>query len=322
MTYFYVKQFPVLQPEIFPKRIKNAIQKLGFELAYTSWDIKAFADDLWNKVDQDLKSLITEQWQENQSETGGNEWIIPDWVEAYPEIAWEKDDGIPIPPFKWDENRRARLKAELDAYFALLYGLERDDLRYILDPQEVHGEDFPGESFRVLKKKDIRKYGEYRTRKLVLEAYDRLRPGWDMEVHQKRLKEVWEEYQEDLSEKEEEKPIRVERGKKPESINESLSLLHEPKLFEEPNLFNQASRKAKDQEPVITKDCKVICQTLKTDREVKIAIISYDSKATTPDGYQSISPESALFRAIVGLKVGERFRFGVVEYEIIDVLGI
>jgi hypothetical protein len=32
-----------------------------------------------------------------------------------------------------------------------LYGLTRGELRYILDPQEVYGEDFPGETFRALK---------------------------------------------------------------------------------------------------------------------------------------------------------------------------
>ena len=55
--------------------------------------------------------------------------------------------------FRWDEVRRAQLRAELDAYYARLYGLTRDELRYILDPKEVHGEDFPGETFRVLKEK-------------------------------------------------------------------------------------------------------------------------------------------------------------------------
>ena len=34
-------------------------------------------------------------------------------------------------------------------------------------------EDFPGETFRVLKEKEERAYGEYRTRKLVLEAWER-----------------------------------------------------------------------------------------------------------------------------------------------------
>jgi hypothetical protein len=33
---------------------------------------------------------------------------------------------------------------------------------------------FPGETFRVLKEKKEREYGEYRTRRLVLGAWDRL----------------------------------------------------------------------------------------------------------------------------------------------------
>ncbi len=77
-------------------------------------------------------------------------------------------------PFCWDEERRALIRAELDAYYARLYGLTRDELRYILDPQDVYGPDFPGETFRVLKDKEMRLYGEYRTRRLVLEAWDRL----------------------------------------------------------------------------------------------------------------------------------------------------
>lgn len=83
-----------------------------------------------------------------------------------------EDMGYHGEPFRWDEVRRAQLRAELDAYYARLYGLTRDELRYILDPKEVHGEDFPGETFRVLKEKEGRLYGEYRTRRLVLEAWD------------------------------------------------------------------------------------------------------------------------------------------------------
>jgi hypothetical protein len=63
--------------------------------------------------------------------------------------------------FRWDKVCRAQLCAKLDAYYARLYGLTRDELRYILDPKEVHGEDFPGETFRVLKEKEVRLYGEY-----------------------------------------------------------------------------------------------------------------------------------------------------------------
>ena len=73
-----------------------------------------------------------------------------------------------------DVPRTLLLRAELDAYYARLYGLTRDELRYILDPKDVYGPDFPGETFRVLKEKEERKYGEYRTRRLVLEAWERL----------------------------------------------------------------------------------------------------------------------------------------------------
>ena len=79
---------------------------------------------------------------------------------------------LPIPPFIWDENRRAILRAELDAKYAKLYGLTRDELRYILDPADIYGPDFPSETFRVLKNNEIKKYGEYRTQRLVLAAWD------------------------------------------------------------------------------------------------------------------------------------------------------
>lgn len=36
-----------------------------------------------------------------------------------------------------------QLRAELDACYTRLYGLTRDELRYILDPKDVYGEDFP-----------------------------------------------------------------------------------------------------------------------------------------------------------------------------------
>lgn len=105
-------------------------------------------------------------------------------------------------PFPWDEDRRAVLRAELDAYYARLYWLNRKQLRYILDPADLTAReledildpweevadpldpagydarraasDFPGETFRILKEKEIRQYGEYRTRRLVLEAWERL----------------------------------------------------------------------------------------------------------------------------------------------------
>ena len=88
-----------------------------------------------------------------------------------------RDLGYDGPPFAWDENRRAQLRAELDGWYALAYGLSRDELRYVLDPKEVMGADYPSETFRVLQNNEMKKYGEYRTARLVLAAYDALMAG-------------------------------------------------------------------------------------------------------------------------------------------------
>jgi hypothetical protein len=90
---------------------------------------------------------------------------------------WAKDLGYDGPPFRFDPERRALLRAELDAYYGHLYGLTRDELRYILDPADLMGPDYPSETFRVLKNNEQRQFGEYRTQRLVLEAWDRLFEG-------------------------------------------------------------------------------------------------------------------------------------------------
>jgi hypothetical protein len=76
-------------------------------------------------------------------------------------------------PFAWDEERRAGLRADLDAFFFRLYGIDdRDDVEYILETfQTQTAGDADGGG---LKHNEIREYGEYRTRRLVLSAYDRM----------------------------------------------------------------------------------------------------------------------------------------------------
>lgn len=85
-----------------------------------------------------------------------------------------RDLGHSGPPFAWNEDRRAQLRADLDAFYARAYGLTRDELRYILDPAEVKGAGYPSETFRVLKDKEIRAFGDYRTARLTLAAWDRM----------------------------------------------------------------------------------------------------------------------------------------------------
>jgi len=58
-----------------------------------------------------------------------------------------EDMGYHGESFRWDAplGRRAQFRAELDATYARLYGLTRDELRYTsygIDPKEVHGDGF------------------------------------------------------------------------------------------------------------------------------------------------------------------------------------
>jgi hypothetical protein len=128
LSFFILRQLPVLPPESYSQTDINFITPRVLELVYTTWDMQPFAQDM----------------------------------------------GYSGDPFPWNPERRAHLRAELDAYYAHLYGLTRDELRYILDPTDLHGDEFPSETFRVLKKNEINAYGEYRTQRLVLEAWDKM----------------------------------------------------------------------------------------------------------------------------------------------------
>ena len=67
------------------------------------------------------------------------------------------DDG---PPFRWIPLRREAIKCELDALMFHIYGLTRPDVEHVMD------------SFLVVRKYDERDYGEFRTKRLILEYYD------------------------------------------------------------------------------------------------------------------------------------------------------
>jgi hypothetical protein len=108
-------------------------------------------------------------------------FVVPRVLEltytSYSMAPFARDLAYEGPPFVWNDNRRADLRAELDAWYARAYGLTRDELRFILDPADVRGADYPSETFRVLKTNEIRRFGEYRTARLVLQAWDRLERG-------------------------------------------------------------------------------------------------------------------------------------------------
>lgn len=95
LTYFYLKQFPVLTPDTYrmptpwalSSSLKDWLLPRILELTYTAWDLQPFAQDC-----------------------------------GY--------EGL---PFIWNEERRFQLRCELDAAFFHLYGLTRDEVAYVMD---------------------------------------------------------------------------------------------------------------------------------------------------------------------------------------------
>ncbi|WBB52372.1 DNA methyltransferase [Verrucosispora sp. WMMD573] len=78
-----------------------------------------------------------------------------------------RDHGDDGPPFVWDRPRRALLRAELDAAYFHLYGVCREDVDYIMD------------TFKVVRERDEKAHGEYRTKGLILDTYDAMQHAID-----------------------------------------------------------------------------------------------------------------------------------------------
>ena len=113
MTFFYVKQVPVLNLDSL-RRHNEFLRQRVLELCYTAWDMSGFAASL----------------------------------------GWQG------PPFRWDLERRALIRSEIDALIFRLYRIGRADVDYIMD------------RFKALRKAEIRQWGEYKTKHLILERYD------------------------------------------------------------------------------------------------------------------------------------------------------
>jgi N-6 DNA Methylase len=100
-----------------------------------------------------------------------HELTLGDWIRPYVlELSYTShrlrpyaeelgDDG---PPFRWLPERRAVLQAELDGAFMHIYGLQRHEVEHVLG------------SFRTLRTHEEKLHAEYRTQRLVLDAYDRM----------------------------------------------------------------------------------------------------------------------------------------------------
>lgn len=170
LTYGYLKQFPVLPPSVFQDPDSPLTTSLSrhlttslIELIYTSHSLQPFAQDC----------------------------------------------GYDGPPFIWDEDRRFEIRCELDAlYFHLYLGTEKEwrdsEIASLRDtsspsghlttsplttyhlttspsghlatyfPTPRHAVEYIMETFPIVKRKDLRDYGTYRTKLRILEIYDQM----------------------------------------------------------------------------------------------------------------------------------------------------
>ena len=101
-------------------------------------------------------------WQMEQGTL--ENWIAQRTIELV-YSSWELSSlahslGYDGPPFRWDDGRHFLLRCEVDAAFFHVYGIARDDVDYIM------------ETFPIVKRNDEEKYGDYRTKCVILEIYD------------------------------------------------------------------------------------------------------------------------------------------------------
>ena len=132
LNLFIVEQLPVVPPEHYEavrfgsKTAAEIVREAVLELTYTANDMAPFARDLGH-------------------------------------VAYT---GAVRPPFPWDEERRLRLRAKLDAIFFQLYGVtDRDDVRYVYS------------TFPIVERQETEAYGGYRSRDLCLAYLNALAAG-------------------------------------------------------------------------------------------------------------------------------------------------
>ncbi len=173
LNFYIVKQLPILFPNQYTHEALEFIIPRILELCFTAWDMKPFADDLWRTSDESMRSRLCRQIEMNTASTKlENNPQPPIWLSSiYPIIS---DESFPYPPFTWNEERRMNLQYELDALYAHFYGIDHGELAYILD------------MFTIVRRMDEERYGEFRTKRLILECFDQLtEENWVKEVRSK-----------------------------------------------------------------------------------------------------------------------------------------
>jgi hypothetical protein len=106
------------------------------------------------------KFLSRPEWSERRLRDWMCEHVLELCYSAWDMEPFAQDLGDEGPPFVWDEERRFLMRAELDAAYFHLYGIDRDDVDYIMD------------SFGAFRRNDPNRFA--RTKNLILEIYDQM----------------------------------------------------------------------------------------------------------------------------------------------------
>jgi len=138
LNWYIVEQLPVIPPSGYARMFGSEsaaeiVREAVLELSYTAHDLAPFARDM----------------------------------------GYVDDQGEVLPPFVWDEERRLRLRARLDALYFILYGVfdpadpaqGRDDIRYIYS------------TFPIVEREETARWGSYRSRDLCLAWVNALAAG-------------------------------------------------------------------------------------------------------------------------------------------------
>ena len=132
LNLFILEQLTVVPPERYeeqlfgPKTAAEIVREAVLELTYTAHDLAPFARDM----------------------------------------GYVDEAGDVQLPFRWDEDRRLRLRAKLDAVYFHLYSVkDRDDVRYIYS------------TFPNVQRREVKAWGRYRSRDLCLAWMSALAAG-------------------------------------------------------------------------------------------------------------------------------------------------
>ncbi|WP_420417414.1 Eco57I restriction-modification methylase domain-containing protein [Pacificispira sp.] len=132
LNWYIVEQLPVVPIEAYeatafgPKTAAALVREAVLELTYTAHDMAPFARDM----------------------------------------GYVDEAGVVLPPFVWDDERRLRLRAKLDAVYFHLYGItDRDDIRYIYS------------TFPIVEREETAVHGRYLSRDLCLAYFNALTAG-------------------------------------------------------------------------------------------------------------------------------------------------